>query len=80
MLKWLMREKPNENLSDLYDSITEGIQSCYKEKMLPLEKVSQFHTCYTPMLTDADFAAKPMVCLFLDSQQNALMTCGIHPS
>ncbi|CAD7939212.1 unnamed protein product [Amoebophrya sp. A120] len=64
MLKWMLGEKKGSDAyKELYNTVTEGIQTCYRENMLPLESASLFHQCYAPRLTDADFAAKPMVLL-----------------
>ncbi|CAK0806666.1 unnamed protein product, partial [Prorocentrum cordatum] len=44
-------------------SVTEGLQRIYRDKLLPVEKETDFHFFYSPELTDADFASRPMVLL-----------------
>ena len=34
----------------VYESVTEGLQSVYKEKLLPLEKEYGFHDFHSPKL------------------------------
>ena len=38
-----------------------GLQAMYKKHLLPLESDFKFQQFYSPLLTDGDFAAKPMV-------------------
>ncbi|KAL8449669.1 hypothetical protein Emed_002924 [Eimeria media] len=38
-----------------------GLQAMYKRHLLPLESDFKFQQFYSPLLTDGDFAAKPMV-------------------
>lgn len=38
-----------------------GLQAMYKKYLLPLESDFKFQQFYSPLLTDGDFAAKPMV-------------------
>ena len=63
MLQYLMRDNGKREHTDIFMNVTEGLQSCYRDKMLPCEKSTLFHQCYAPPLTDGDFAAKPMVLL-----------------
>jgi len=51
MLKWLMKGQ-DANYQDIFMNVTEGLQSSYKEKMLPVEKLTNFNSCYAPPLTD----------------------------
>lgn len=46
-----------------FDSITDGLRKLYKDKIRPLEAAYQYETFHSPMLTDADIRAKPMVLL-----------------
>ena len=55
--------RKSKNKEVLYDSVLEGLQNVYNEKLLPLEREYQFHDFHSPTLTDADFNAKPLVML-----------------
>ena len=55
--------RKSKNKEILYDSVLEGLQNVYNEKLLPLEREYQFHDFHSPTLTDADFNAKPLVML-----------------
>ncbi len=48
---------------DVYDSVTSGLQTTYRQKLLPLEKEYNFHDFHSPALDDPDFDARPMVML-----------------
>uniref|UniRef100_A0A7S2QS49 Calmodulin n=1 Tax=Norrisiella sphaerica TaxID=552664 RepID=A0A7S2QS49_9EUKA len=45
------------------DVVIESVKSIYKKKLKPLEKAYRFGEFYSPMLSDADFDAAPMVLL-----------------
>lgn len=42
-------------------TVTDGLKSLYRLKMLPLEQLYGFHDFHSPSLEDADFDNKPMV-------------------
>lgn len=63
MLQWLNGNSRGREDSQAYCSVTEGLQSLYREKLLPIEREHMFHQFYSPELTDADFASAPMVLL-----------------
>eukprot|EP00406_Dinophysis_acuminata_P024708 CAMPEP_0179348650 /NCGR_PEP_ID=MMETSP0797-20121207/73816_1 /TAXON_ID=47934 /ORGANISM="Dinophysis acuminata, Strain DAEP01" /LENGTH=557 /DNA_ID=CAMNT_0021063471 /DNA_START=15 /DNA_END=1686 /DNA_ORIENTATION=- len=64
MLEWLGRnEQCKQGQSEAYSTVTEGLQSLYREKLRPIERDHLFHQFYSPEQTDADFAAAPMVLL-----------------
>lgn len=42
-------------------TVTEGLKSLYRKKLLPLEQYYCFHDFHSPSLEDADFDNKPMV-------------------
>ncbi|XP_034252891.1 EH domain-containing protein 3 [Thrips palmi] len=62
MFSWLGRDDSKKN-PDVYESVTEGLQKIYKNKLLPLEEHYQFHDFHSPQLDDPDFTAKPMILL-----------------
>lgn len=64
MLAWL-QDKADDAPPDRqqFSTITEGLQSQYRDKLLPIERDHLFHQFYSPELTDADFATSPMVML-----------------
>uniref|UniRef100_A0A0G4HGH0 EH domain-containing protein n=1 Tax=Chromera velia CCMP2878 TaxID=1169474 RepID=A0A0G4HGH0_9ALVE len=65
MLRWLNdKERGGRvNPGEVFDNITVGLQRLYKQRLLPLEKDYKFNQYYSPLLTDGDFASKPMVML-----------------
>jgi len=64
MLQWLHGQaKGGQEEAEAFYSVTEGLQSLYREKLLPMEREHLFHQFYSPELTDADFASAPMVLL-----------------
>lgn len=46
---------------EVIHTVTEGLKSLYREKLLPLEQYYGFHDFHSPSLEDADFDNKPMV-------------------
>ncbi|KAF1433281.1 EH domain-containing protein 2, partial [Spheniscus magellanicus] len=42
-------------------TVTEGLKTLYKKKLLPVEEFYRFHDFHSPALEDADFDNKPMV-------------------
>ena len=63
MFSWMGKEEGRRKHTDVYDSVTAGLQNIYKSKLLPLEKEYQFHDFHSPALDDPDFDARPMVML-----------------
>lgn len=61
MFKWLGNDP--EKKSAVFDTVVQGLQSIYKQKLLPLEEHYQFHDFHSPKLDDPDFDAKPMILL-----------------
>eukprot|EP00026_Physarum_polycephalum_P006479 Phypoly_transcript_06523.p1 GENE.Phypoly_transcript_06523~~Phypoly_transcript_06523.p1 ORF type:complete len:536 (+),score=79.39 Phypoly_transcript_06523:108-1715(+) len=47
----------------LYTSVIDGLKHLYRQKMKPLEELYKFGDFHSPVLTDADIEAKPMVLL-----------------
>ncbi|KAJ1531808.1 hypothetical protein ONE63_000462 [Megalurothrips usitatus] len=62
MFSWLGRDD-NKKTPDIFESVVEGLQRIYKNKLLPLEEHYQFHDFHSPQLDDPDFTAKPMILL-----------------
>jgi len=46
-----------------YTSIIEGLKTIYHKKIKPVEVAYNYESFYSPLLTDADIDAKPMVLL-----------------
>jgi len=63
MFSWINKDTDRLKHKDVYDSVTSGLQTTYRQKLLPLEKEYQFHDFHSPVLEDADFDARPMVML-----------------
>ncbi|CAK0806665.1 unnamed protein product, partial [Prorocentrum cordatum] len=63
MLRWLKGDVNRTKEAKAFVSVTEGLQRIYRDKLLPVEKETDFHFFYSPELTDADFASRPMVLL-----------------
>jgi len=59
MSRWGKKQK----LPEVFNSVAEGLQKLYREKLLPLEDAYKFHEFHSPRLEDSDFFAKPMVLL-----------------
>lgn len=59
MLRWHSNRHHRE--PEVYSSVTSGLQQLYKKHLLGLEKDFKFGQFYSPLLTDGDFSAKPMV-------------------
>mmetsp|Transcript_50527 Transcript_50527/g.109690 ORF Transcript_50527/g.109690 Transcript_50527/m.109690 type:complete len:540 (-) Transcript_50527:271-1890(-) len=63
MLNWLKGDSKRQKDTKTFSSVTEGLQRLYKDRLLPVEQETQFHHFFSPALTDADFASRPMVML-----------------
>ncbi|XP_065144376.2 EH domain-containing protein 4 [Paramisgurnus dabryanus] len=64
MFTWVNKEQGGRNKEgDMFQTVTEGLQSLYTKKLLPLEETYLFHDFHSPALEDADFQSKPMVLL-----------------
>ncbi|XP_060789910.1 EH domain-containing protein 4 [Neoarius graeffei] len=64
MFSWVNKEQAGRNKEgDMFQSVTEGLQSLYTKKLLPLEETYLFHDFHSPALEEADFQCKPMVLL-----------------
>lgn len=46
-----------------FGSITSGLSDFYQTYLLPLEKDFRYSQFFSPIMTDGDFKAKPMVLL-----------------
>uniref|UniRef100_A0A8B9YVC0 Dynamin-type G domain-containing protein n=1 Tax=Buteo japonicus TaxID=224669 RepID=A0A8B9YVC0_9AVES len=59
MFSWMRK---NEKKSpEVVRTVTEGLKTLYKKKLLPVEEFYRFHDFHSPALEDADFDNKPMV-------------------
>ncbi|CAL8283194.1 unnamed protein product [Lota lota] len=64
MFSWVKQEQGGRNKEgEMYQTVTEGLQSLYSKKLLPLEETYLFHDFHSPALEAADFQSKPMVLL-----------------
>ncbi|KAI7804573.1 EH domain-containing protein 4 [Triplophysa rosa] len=64
MFTWVNKEQGGRNKEgDMFQTVTEGLQSLYTKKLLPLEETYLFHEFHSPALEEADFQSKPMVLL-----------------
>ncbi|XP_029316684.1 EH domain-containing protein 4 [Cottoperca gobio] len=64
MFSWVKQEQGGRNKEgEMYQTVTEGLQSLYLKKLLPLEETYLFHDFHSPALEAADFQSKPMVLL-----------------
>ncbi|NWV88719.1 EHD2 protein, partial [Machaerirhynchus nigripectus] len=59
MFSWLRRH-PKPAAPEVR-TVTEGLKSLYKSKLLPVEEFYRFQEFHSPALEDADFDGKPMV-------------------
>uniref|UniRef100_A0A1B6M3N3 EH domain-containing protein 1 n=1 Tax=Graphocephala atropunctata TaxID=36148 RepID=A0A1B6M3N3_9HEMI len=53
--------KENDENSQLLGTVSNRLKTIYQNKLLPLEENYLFHEFHSPMLTDQDFDAKPMI-------------------
>lgn len=58
MFSWMRK---NGKSPEVVRTITEGLKTLYKKKLLPVEEFYRFHDFHSPALEDADFDNKPMV-------------------
>uniref|UniRef100_A0A8C6WSB8 EH domain containing 4 n=2 Tax=Neogobius melanostomus TaxID=47308 RepID=A0A8C6WSB8_9GOBI len=65
MFSWSKQEQQGGRLKEgeMYATVTEGLQTLYTKKLLPLEDTYLFHDFHSPALEAADFQSKPMVLL-----------------
>ncbi|KAK2878693.1 hypothetical protein QQF64_011188 [Cirrhinus molitorella] len=64
MFTWVNKEQGGRNKEgDMFQTVTEGLQSLYVKKLMPLEETYLFHDFHSPALEEADFQSKPMVLL-----------------
>ncbi|XP_034761630.1 EH domain-containing protein 4-like [Acipenser ruthenus] len=64
MFSWVNREHGGRNAEgEMFQTVTEGLQSLYTKKLLPLEQTYLFNDFHSPALEPADFNNKPMVLL-----------------
>ncbi|XP_038156826.1 EH domain-containing protein 4 [Cyprinodon tularosa] len=64
MFSWVNKEQGGRNKEgEMYQTVTEGLQTLYTKKLLPLEETYLFHDFHSPALEGADFQSKPMVLL-----------------
>jgi len=55
--------RAKEREAEVFESVTDGLKQIYKQKLKPMEEAYKFGEFYSPLLTDGDFDAKPMVLL-----------------
>ncbi|KAG9327992.1 hypothetical protein JZ751_016986, partial [Albula glossodonta] len=60
MSRWGRKGK-NSKTPEVIRTVTEGLKSLYRKKLLPLEKYYGFHDFHSASMEDADFDNKPMV-------------------
>ncbi|XP_019873831.1 EH domain-containing protein 3 isoform X2 [Aethina tumida] len=48
---------------EVYTTVLEGLKTIYKEKLLPVEQLYNFHDFHSPQLEDNDFDSTPMILL-----------------
>lgn len=59
MSRW--GKKNVKKAPEVIHTVTEGLKSLYRKKLLPLEQYYGFHDFHSPSMEDADFDNKPMV-------------------
>uniref|UniRef100_A0A6T9E1W8 Calmodulin n=1 Tax=Haptolina ericina TaxID=156174 RepID=A0A6T9E1W8_9EUKA len=52
-----------EKEAEVFESVTDGLKQLYVKKLKPVEEAYKFGEFYSPLLTEGDFDAKPMVLL-----------------
>ena len=58
-----MGKGKKEQVAEIFESVTDGLKQLYRTKIRPIEEMYRFGDFYSPLLTDGDFDAKPMVLL-----------------
>ena len=58
-----MGKNKKEPVAEIFDCVTDGLKQLYRSKVRPIEEQYRFGDFYSPLLTDGDFEAKPMVLL-----------------
>uniref|UniRef100_W5NA35 EH-domain containing 2b n=1 Tax=Lepisosteus oculatus TaxID=7918 RepID=W5NA35_LEPOC len=61
MSRWGRKGDKARKMPEVIRTVTEGLKSLYRRKLLPLEQYYHFHDFHSPSLEDADFDNKPMV-------------------
>ncbi|MGH0179129.1 UNVERIFIED_CONTAM: hypothetical protein FKN15_000752 [Acipenser sinensis] len=61
MSRWKGRRERDRKPLEVIRTVTEGLQSLYQKKLLPLEQHYRFHEFHSAALEEADFHNKPMV-------------------
>ncbi|XP_041092345.1 EH domain-containing protein 2-like [Polyodon spathula] len=61
MSRWKSRSERGRKPPEVIRTVTEGLQSLYQKKLLPLEQLYRFHEFHSAALEEADFHNKPMV-------------------
>jgi len=60
--RWSGRKADDDGGGD-FTSVADGLKRLYRQKLLPLEKRYLFHEFHSPLMTDADFDARPIILL-----------------
>jgi len=60
--RWSGRKANDDDDGD-FTSVADGLKRLYRQKLLPLEKRYLFHEFHSPLMTDADFDARPIILL-----------------
>uniref|UniRef100_A0A7S4B9K4 Calmodulin n=1 Tax=Chrysotila carterae TaxID=13221 RepID=A0A7S4B9K4_CHRCT len=58
-----MPRAKKEPVAEMFESVSDGLKQLYRSKIRPVEENYRFGEFYSPLLTDSDFDAKPMVLL-----------------
>ncbi|XP_058876313.1 EH domain-containing protein 2-like [Acipenser ruthenus] len=61
MSRWKGQRERDRKPLEVIRTVTEGLQSLYQKKLLPLEQHYRFHEFHSAALEEADFHNKPMV-------------------
>lgn len=61
MFSWLSKNDKKDPI--VLQSVVDGLKKLYKTKLRPLEEHYLFNDFHSPLMSDADFTAKPMVLL-----------------
>ncbi|XP_028393093.1 EH domain-containing protein 1-like [Dendronephthya gigantea] len=61
MFSWLTKNEKKDPI--VLQSVVDGLKKLYKTKLRPLEEHYLFNDFHSPLMSDADFTAKPMVLL-----------------
>lgn len=63
MFSWIKNNDSARKNPQVFDSVVDGLKKLYKKHLKPLEEEYLFNDFHSPVMSDPDFDAKPMILL-----------------